>query len=308
MFSLFMLIEAIAQNEKPILITGESGVGKELIAQAIHKASGRSGEFVSINIAGLDDTIFSDTLFGHIKGAFTGATSDRRGLIEKAQTGTLFLDEIGDLENGSQVKLLRLLQEGEYYPLGSDIPKHSNARILVATNVDLREKLDNGTFRKDLYHRLTLSIHTPPLRERLNDLPLLLDHFLKESSLSLNKKEPTVPKELLTLLKTFSFPGTIRELKHMIENALSRHKTKVLSLSYFKEYIKQNSKLKDSSHIIFQEPEHVIIFEGVFPTLKQVEESLINKALDKAQGNQRVAAQLLGIDPSTLSRKLKKQE
>jgi DNA-binding NtrC family response regulator len=117
-----------------------------------------------------------------------------------------------------------------------------------------------------------------------------------------------VPKELLTLLKTFSFPGNIRELKHMIENALSRHKTKVLSLSYFKEYIKQNSKLKDSSHIIFQEPEHVIIFEGVFPTLKQVEESLINKALDKAQGNQRVAAQLLGIDPSTLSRKLKKQE
>ncbi|MBN1799343.1 MAG: sigma 54-interacting transcriptional regulator [Spirochaetales bacterium] len=308
MFSIFMLIEAIAQNEKPILITGESGVGKELIAYAIHKASERSGEFVSINIAGLDDTIFSDTLFGHTKGAFTGAMSDRKGLIEQAQGGTLFLDEIGDLENGSQVKLLRLLQEGEYYPLGSDKPKHSNSRILLATNVNLRDKINEGLFRKDLYHRLTLSIHIPPLRERFDDLPLLVDYFMKEASRSFHKKEPTVPKELLTLLRTFSFPGNIRELKHMIENAVSRHKTKVLSLSYFKEYIQQNSKLNESSDLIFQEPERIITFEGAFPTLKQVEESLISKAMEKAQGNQRIAAQLLGIDPSTLSRKLKKQE
>jgi DNA-binding NtrC family response regulator len=148
-----------------------------------------------------------------------------------------------------------------------------------------------------------LSVHIPPLRERFDDLPLLADFFLKQAAVAFQKTEPTVPKELFLLLRTYSFPGNIRELKHMIENALSRHKAKMLSLSYFKDYIRQNNKEKNSAELFLQEAERIVVFEGPFPTLQQVEDALILKAMEKAGGNQRIAAELLGIDPSTLSRK-----
>lgn len=154
MRAVFHYADTVAKSTKPVLIMGETGVGKELLARAIHKASGREGDFVAINVAGVDDEAFSDTLFGHLRGAYTGAENVRQGLIARAANGTIFLDEIGDLRTTSQVKLLRLLQEGEYFPLGSDTPSHSNASVILATNQDLAELVDQGLFRKDLYFRL----------------------------------------------------------------------------------------------------------------------------------------------------------
>ncbi len=240
---IFKYIESIAKTSCPVLITGETGVGKELIAKAIHTLSERKGNFVSVNVAGLDDTVFSDTLFGHKRGAFTGAGQPRAGLIEQASGGTLFLDEIGDLESVSQVKLLRLLQEREYYSLGSDIPKISDARIVASTNRDIQSLLKNGTFRKDLYCRLsTRHINIPPLRERIGDLYLLIEHFLHEASKSLEKKKPAYTRELITLLSTYHFPGSVRELQGLIFDAVSRHKQGTLSMSTFREYIGKERK------------------------------------------------------------------
>src|SRR5512138_73556 len=234
MLSLFAYVEAVAGSPQPLLITGESGVGKELIARAAHTLSGCRGKLVTVNVAGLDDTVFSDTLFGHLRGAFTGAEQVRRGMVEEAADGTLFLDEIGDLSIPSQVKLLRLLQEGEFFPLGSDQPKRLSARVIVATHQNLAEKEGAGTFRRDLYYRLrTHQVQIPPLRERAGDIPLLLDHFLAEAAHALGKKKPTPPRELAQFLATYSFPGNVRELKAMVYDAVSVHRERMLSMDSF---------------------------------------------------------------------------
>ena len=224
MNAIFQYIEAIARTDLPVLITGETGVGKELIAAAIHKRSGLAGEFVSVNIAGLDDQLFSDALFGHRKGAYTGADKSRKGLIDQASNGTLFLDEIGDLHVESQVKLLRLLQDKTYYPLGDDFARLSNARMVFATNREIEFLSDSETFRTDLYFRLKPHhIHLPPLRERAGDIPLLISHFLESAAEKLEKQTPTPPPELLTLLGTYHFPGNVRELEGMVLDAVSQH-------------------------------------------------------------------------------------
>ena len=307
MKSIFKYIEAIATSPKSVLVTGESGSGKEQIAKVIHNLSKRTGNYVAVNVGGLDDTLFSDALFGHKDGAFTGAKGKREGLITKAEGGTLFLDEIGDLENSSQVKLLRLLQEKEYYSLGSDIPRVCDVRIIAATNTHLKDKQQKGKFRNDLYYRLnTHHIHIPPLRERLDDLPFLVDHFLEQASKSLNKKKPTVPKELNSLLRTYQFPGNIRELQSIIFDAVSRHESRVLSLSLFKEYTRNNStsNMEDSENNK-ESISNEIKYHGEFPALKDVEDFFITEAMKKARGNQSIAAQLLGISQSTLSRRFK---
>ncbi len=201
MRSLFQYIETIAKSPQPVLITGETGVGKELMARAVHALSLRHGRFVTVNAAGIDDNAFSDTLFGHGKGAFTGADQMRKGLVEEAAGGTLLLDEIGDLGADSQVKLLGLVQEREYFPLGSDLPKMTDARIIGATNHDLQALRESCRFRKDLYYRLRAHhLHIPPLRERLDDLPLLVDHFLEKAARSLGGKKPTPPAFQTNLL------------------------------------------------------------------------------------------------------------
>ncbi|MCP5104299.1 MAG: sigma-54-dependent Fis family transcriptional regulator, partial [bacterium] len=238
MHAIFKYMEAVAETFLPVLITGETGVGKELLAKAIHTLSKRPGQLVAINTAGLDDTLFSDTLFGHKKGGFTGANANRKGMIEAAANGTLFLDELGDLSIPSQVKLLRLLQEGQYYPLGADSPKFTNARFLAATNVNLEEAAAKGTFRKDLYFRLrSHRVKVPPLRERVEDIPLLFDHFLEEAGHKLKKKIPAYPPQLITLLTTYAFPGNVRELQTMAFDAVARHQGGVLSMNSFKEII-----------------------------------------------------------------------
>lgn len=305
MYKVFRYVEAVAASPKAVLITGESGTGKELIARSIHEVSGRDAEFVPVNVSGLDDTVFSDTLFGHTKGAFTGAQTVRKGLIEKAAGGTLFLDEIGDLEIGAQIKLLRLLQEQEYYPLGSDTPHRSSARILAATNADLQAKQKEGTFRKDLYYRLiSHHVHLPPLRERPMDIPILVNHFVEETATSLRRQKPRVPRELYTLLSTYSFPGNIRELQSLIVDAVSRNSSSVLSLAFFKAYIRQQ-KSPDSSAIVEEPMDSAISYSGEFPSMRDVEEYFINEAMKRSGGNQSIAAELLGVSQSTLSRRLR---
>jgi DNA-binding NtrC family response regulator len=307
MESIFRYIEAISTSPQPVLITGETGTGKELIAKSIHALSNADGEFVAVNVAGLDDNVFTDTLFGHKKGAFTGADQARGGLIEKASGGTLFLDEIGDLSVASQVKLLRLLQENEYLPLGSDLTKRSNARVIVATNVDIQAQLESGKFRKDLYYRLhTHHISIPPLRDRKEDLPLLLEYFLEQCAERLGKKVPSPPKELLILLQNYSFPGNIRELHSMIFDAVSRHKYGILSLETFKPYISsEHQNIVNESEENLLSKSSTVTFPAQLPTLREIEHDLIMEAMRRAENNQSIAAMSLGISRQALNKRLK---
>jgi len=306
MTSIFRYVEAVAATSQPVLITGETGVGKELLARAIHAVSERTGAFVPVNVAGLDDSVFADTLFGHRKGAFTGAEVGRAGLIEQARGGTLLLDEIGDLTVSSQLKLLRLLQEREYLPLGSDLARRTDSRIVVATNEDLDRSLEAGRFRKDLYYRLrTHHIHIPPLRERPEDLPLLLEHFLRKASSVLGKKTPRPPQEVLALLEAHDFPGNVRELKSMVFDAVSNHDRGMLSMKLFKAAMGGAIAPRDIGGAgDSQDADSALEYPNRLPTLKEAERSLVSEALRRSRGNQSVAAQLLGISRQALNRRL----
>ncbi len=310
MHAIFQYTEAIAQTDLPVLITGETGVGKELIAAAIHKLSGREGEFVSVNIAGLDDHLFSDTLFGHKKGAYTGADKPRKGLIEQASNGTLFLDEIGDLHLESQVKLLRLLQERTYYPLGDDFPRTNNARIVVATNRDIQFLRVSETFRNDLYFRLqTHHIHLPPLRDRAGDIPLLVEHFLAHASETLGEDVRILAPELLTHLEAFDFPGNVRELEGFLLDAASQYKGGVLSIKSFQTKIGEMNRVPNRVN----ETVEAVIEEGlaalrILPPLKEFERFVIAEALKRANGNQTTAAQLLGMTRQALNKRLNRSK
>jgi DNA-binding NtrC family response regulator len=301
-WGIFKYLEAVSVSPMAVLIVGETGTGKELFAQAVHRVSGRAGKFVPVNAAGLDDQVFSDTLFGHVKGAFTGADAARPGLVEQASGGTLFLDEIGDLDGGAQIKLLRLLQEGEYYPIGSDVARKSSARVVAATNRDLQTLVDTGVFRKDLYYRLqTHRVEIPPLRERREDVGLLLDHFLDEAAELLNKKRPTAPRELTALLKTYHYPGNIRELRSMVVDAVTHHGGGILSMARFKEHIQRFVPVAE----VAQRPSAGVSFGEVLPTLKENTEMLVEEALRRSDGNQAIAAEMLGISRQALNKRLR---
>lgn len=304
--AIFRYIDAVAKTPLPILITGETGTGKELFARSVHIASGRRGPLVPVNVAGLDDTLFADTLFGHKKGAFTGAETDRKGLIEQAEDGTLFLDEIGDLSKESQVKLLRLLQDGQYYPLGSDSAKRSTARIVVATHRDISAMQAEGSFRQDLYYRLkSHHVHIPPLRERTADIPALTDHFIEKAAKTMNKKRPTPPKELYTLLNNYSFPGNIRELEGMIFDAIGVHSAGVLSLESFRRSVSLTAPTT-AQRPAGQGTYAPLLFPGKFPTLQEAEYCTIEEAMKRAEGNQSIAAELLGISRRALNNRLQR--
>jgi DNA-binding NtrC family response regulator len=307
MLTLFQYVESIATTSQPVLIRGETGVGKELIARTIHQLSGLKGPFVAVNAAGLDDIVFSDTLFGHVKGAFTGADTPRGGLIEKADGGTLFLDEIGDLTQPSQVKLLRLLQEGEYFPLGSDTPRPANVRIIAATNQRLAVLLKEGRFRRDLNYRLqTHRILIPPLRDRLDDIVPLLDHFLSGAASRLNRPIPSIPRELVPLLTSYAYPGNVRELESMIFDALSRHRSGILSLESFKSHIAREQSSGGSIPLSSAaDASAPITFSHPLPTIKQATRLLVDEAMRRSGGNQSSAATMLGISQQALSKRLK---
>lgn len=310
MKSLFRYCEAIAEGRQPVLITGETGTGKESIARAIHDLSGRQGEYVTVNVAGLDDQIFADTLFGHAKGAFTGADRSRSGLVEKAAGGSLFLDEIGDLSEASQVKLLRFLEEREYYPLGSDQVHHSDARVIVATHHDLEQQHKKGLFRTDLFYRLrTHRIQVPPLRERKDDLPALLDFFLTQAAAEFKKQKPRCPDALFPLLAAYDFPGNVRELRALAFDAVSHLRGATLSTAFFHKEIGAAVPLENSSSPLSKNipPKPWAAGLDRLPTLKDASQELIAEALKRSDNNQRAAALILGITPQALNQRLKRQ-
>lgn len=303
MRDLFAFVESIAASREPVLLTGETGTGKELFAKAVHDVSGVKGKFIPVNVAGLDDNMFADTLFGHKRGAFTGADGSRDGLIVKAENGTLFLDEIGDMSEASQVKLLRLLQDKSYYPLGDDTPRKTNARIIVATNRDLQQMIGQGTFRQDLFYRIrTHMIHLPPLRERMEDVPALVEHFVQLASESLGKKSPAIPLELYTLLKTYTFPGNVRELSALVYNAVTVCRGGKLGLDTFKMHM--NGSCMRPADTGSLSPNIESVFGGRFPKMREIEDFIVDKAMESADNNQGVAANLLGITRQALNKRL----
>jgi len=306
MQAVFRYVEAIAGSREPVLITGESGTGKELIARAIHRLGAPEGPWQAVNVAGLDDNVFADTLFGHARGAFTGADQARSGLIEQAAGGVIFLDEIGDLSHASQLKLLRLLQEGEYHPLGSDRAKTMNVRVVAATNQNLEEKIAAGAFRKDLYYRLrSHHVELPPLRERQEDIPLLLEHFLDVAAAALGRKKPYVPTEIFDRLAVYPFPGNVREFRAMIFDAMSRHESGVLSLNSIDTTLGISPSSAPCRASTASSDDPLLLFSPRLPTLRQAADLLVQEALRRANGNQTVAARMLGISRPALSKRLR---
>jgi DNA-binding NtrC family response regulator len=300
MRSVFQYLEAVAGSGEPVLIVGETGTGKELLAQAVHRLSGLPGPFVAVNAAGLDDALFSDTLFGHRKGAFSGAETARKGMVASAAGGTLFLDEIGDLTPPSQVKLLRLLQDRRYHPLGSDVALPSDIRVVCATHRDLGVDMAKATFRSDLYFRLAVhQVEIPPLRDRPEDIPVLVHHFVEQAAEAMGKGSVRIPPELAALLENYHFPGNVRELRAMVFDAVASHRAgPVLALKGFRNLVKHQQTSRTGP--IDQPPAS----DGRFPTLKQAERRHIEEALRRAGGNQGTAAALLGISRPALNRRL----
>lgn len=318
MINIFRYCEAVSSSPEPLLISGETGTGKELIARAVHALSGRKGEFVAVNVAGLDEQAFSDTLFGHARGAFTGADRIRLGFLEKAAGGTLFLDEIGDLKPVSQIRLLRVLQERTYFPLGSDSAKHLQAGLVAATNRDMAYLQNPEVFRPDFYFRIkTHHIHLPPLRERTTDIPLLFEHFLAEAAKACRRPVPGYSSQIIQRLMLHQYPGNLREFRAMVFDALASHRGKTLTLDSFgsQAYIPEgvfpqtNNSFPESTSFEKKKacPENDPFHQlESLPTLKEASRMLIKEALERANGNQRIASSLLGITPQALNSRLRR--
>jgi DNA-binding NtrC family response regulator len=306
MRGIFQYIEAIASSRLPVLIKGETGVGKELLARAIHKVSGVQGPFVSLNVAGLDDFMFSDTLFGHKKGAFTGADSKRDGLIATAAAGTIFLDEIGDMPLPSQIKLLRLLQEREFYRIGSDLLMKSDARVIAASNVDFTALRAEGKFRNDLYFRLCAhEFQVPPLRERLEDIGVLVQYFAEQAAQEQGKPVPAIAAGVISSLQQCAFPGNIRELYNIVHHAVTCNETGILNVSDFPGLKHVSAPTRNFGPIDDSNP--LFAQFGKFPTIMQVEEFMIAEAMKITNGNQTAAAEMLGLTRPTLNKRLKQE-
>ncbi|MCU7835419.1 MAG: sigma-54 dependent transcriptional regulator [gamma proteobacterium symbiont of Taylorina sp.] len=291
-------MKQIAPSDCSVIITGESGTGKELAARFIHANSHRNSQpFVAINCGALQEELLANELFGHEKGAFTGANSSHKGLIESADGGTLFLDEIAEMSLNMQVKLLRVLQENEVQRLGGTKTYAMNVRFLAATNRDLELELAEGRFRQDLFYRLNvIQIHLPPLSERKNDVPILAYHFLKKHTQDLNKNVEDFAPEVLDILIQYGFPGNIRELENLIERAIVLSTENKITLAQLPNSLTENSV----SVMRFN--------KNKLPTLDEQAIKYVKWVLDKCGGNRTKAAEILGIDRVSLWRKIKKYE
>jgi DNA-binding NtrC family response regulator len=294
------LVARVAPSQTTILIRGESGTGKELIANAIHYASPRSEKpWVKVSCAAIPETLLESELFGHEKGAFTGATQKRIGRFEEADGGSIFLDEIGDLSPGTQVKLLRILQDKEFQRLGSNLNLKTDVRVITATHRNLEEAIKTGLFREDLYYRLNvISITLPSLRERREDISLLIDHFLKKYSKENQKSISDISQEARTLLLRYPYPGNVRELENLVERAVVLCRGEMITTQDLPFHLKEEKpeKLWESSKKIKSLPE----------SLEEIERDSIVKALHQYQGVQTKAAESLGISERVLRYKMKK--
>ncbi|MDE6548327.1 MAG: sigma-54 dependent transcriptional regulator [Muribaculaceae bacterium] len=292
LLSVLDTIERVAATNAPVLILGENGTGKELIAEAIHKNSNRrGGPMIKVNLGGLSQSLFESEMFGYRKGAFTGAVTDREGRFAAAEKGTIFLDEIGDLDINSQVKLLRVLQEHTYEPLGDTRTRRADVRVICATNADLNKMLKEGSFREDLFYRINLiTVTLPPLRERRDDIPLLVEHLLRKVSANAGREVPKVTEEAMELLKSQPWPGNIRQLANTVERTLLVTPGDTLDARDFQAQGLSTEKVNTESP----------------GRLKSREKSEIENALTEAAGNLTRAAALLGITRQTLYRRLAK--
>lgn len=299
----FDQVRMVSKWNTTVLLRGETGTGKELIANAIHYHSPRSnGAYVRLNCASLPENLLESELFGHEKGAFTGAVSSRRGRFESADGGTIFLDEIGDLPHASQVKLLRLVQEREYLPIGSDVTRKTDARIIAATNVDPATLGEPERFRSDLYYRLRAHhVHLPPLRERREDIPLLVDHFLRQACQQ--RRKPVAPPELFPLLMGYPFPGNIRELQFLVLDAVSCTTGETLDIGRIREHVAAHH---DDAPAARPGEGAGVQFGPELPTLKRVCAELVMEAMRRTGGNQAMAAGMLGVSRQALNKRLNK--
>ncbi|MFW6374297.1 MAG: sigma-54-dependent transcriptional regulator [Thermodesulfobacteriota bacterium] len=305
MLAYFQYAEAVSRSSLPLLITGETGTGKTLLAEAVHTCSRCAGPFVPVAVSGMDDIAFSDTLFGHVRFAFPGADRDRPGAIQEAAGGTLFLDEIGDLSRKSQERLLKLVQEGVFYPVGSEKPRRSSARLVTATHRSLPDLISQGVFRNDLYFRLKIhQVELPPLRDRMDDLPLLLDYFLEQAAEEYGKNKPTPPDELVTLLRNHPFAGNVRELRSMVFDAVASHQSKMLSLEVFRQKIRERPPSMNGFVRRAVNGKNPLAYWRTLPTVKEATLMLILEALRRTEENKTMAAQMLGITRQTLAKYL----
>ncbi len=287
------LVERVAPTNSTVLITGETGTGKELIARAIYRKSVRSDKpFIVINCSAMQDTLLESELFGYVKGAFTGAVKNKSGLIEVVNSGTLFLDEIGDVSPEFQTKLLRFLESGEYRPLGSTHTYKSDVRIIAATNRDLKQLMQQGRFREDLYYRLNVFyIHLLPLRERPEDIPLLVEHFLSKSCFALKKCVKKCHPQAMKILQSYHWPGNVRELENVLERAVILSDGQEIKATDLPADIKQTSLVTNETRPL---------------KLEDLERQHILNILQKTGGNKTEAARLLGISKKSLYHKMHK--
>ena len=289
-------IRQIAPSDINVLIMGESGTGKELVARAIHNLSPRSGNrFIAFNCGSFTEELMANELFGHEKDAFTGATKAKAGLIKVADGGTIFLDEIGDMPLTMQVKLLRVIQEKEILPVGGENPISVDVRFIAATHRDLKEDVENGHFRQDLFYRLNvITIKPPPLTDRDGDIPLLAYHFLSQKCEAMNKDIQTIDRESMELLCQYSWPGNVRELENVIERAVALENGPTICVNDLPEYINNLSVetyRRESADL---------------PTLEEQEQNYIKWVLERCEWNKTRAAKIMGIDRVSLWRKLKR--
>jgi len=294
MHKIFAILPQVAESESTVLIQGETGTGKELLARAIHGLSPRKDKpFVAINCGALPDTLLESELFGYKAGAFTDARKDKSGHFERARGGSIFLDEIGDISPAFQVRLLRVLQERTFYPLGSTKPENADVRIIAASNKDLDELVKAGSFREDLFYRIhVVRLDLPPLRQRKEDIPLLAEHFIQRLNLLRGRTVQGLSHEALTVLMTYDYPGNIRELENIIEHTFVLCQEGIIDARYLPERV-MGQKLSPASA------------DTVDDALKTVEAQMIIEALKRNHYNRLAAARDLGIHKSTLFRKIK---
>jgi len=291
---ILQMIPLIAESESTVLLTGETGTGKELAARAIHSLSARkNGPFVAVNCGALPDTLLESELFGYKSGAFTGATKDKPGRFSLARGGTLFLDEIGEISQAMQVRLLRVIQERLFEPLGSTKTEKADVRIVVATNRNLETMVAEGKFRHDLYYRINvMMLHLPPLRDRKDDIPLLVQHFISLYNSLQNKDITGVSPDVLGLLMAHHFPGNVRELQNIIEHSFVLVHKGQIEVSHLPEVLVPLGKRQASSHSLAE-------------SIHQTETEAILAALERCGGNRLEAARELGMHKSTFFRKVK---
>jgi two-component system response regulator AtoC len=297
MLSLRALARKVSPYDTTVLITGESGTGKELVARGIYVLSSRNQQpYVTINCGSIPENLLESEFFGYVKGAFTGADKTRKGLLAEADRGTLFLDEIGELPLDMQVKLLRVLQEGEIKPVGANKTERINIRILAATARNLEEKVQQGTFREDLFYRLNvLPIHIPPLRERHEDIPLLCSHFIKKFNTALERDIVSITPEAMERLMAHTWPGNVRELENVIQRGIVLTENQSIGLEQLPDYLVQTASAGDFEQL----------FKGfsLKEAQKVMEKTIISKALQETNGNRLQASKLLEISyPSLLSK------